>query len=205
MKFFFIVAILFIAINNYALDSLSVIKNLQIKFNTVQDFKSSFKQTINNSFDDSELTLSGTFYYKKKNKFKIDLKNILLVSDGISIWNFDKRLNRVVINKIDENQSFLNLDDIINNYPELCTSNLLKDNSDGKFYAVSLKPKNNNLEFESATLWIDKNYILTKIKILDSSGSEYFVELTNIKLNQNLSDAEFVFITPEACKVIDFR
>ncbi|MBU2493852.1 MAG: outer membrane lipoprotein carrier protein LolA [Bacteroidetes bacterium] len=205
MKLFFIVAILFIAINNYALDSLSVIKNLQNKFNTVQDFKSSFKQTTNKSFDDSELTLSGTFYYKKKNKFKIDLKNILLVSDGISIWNFDKRLNRVVINKIDENQSFLNLDDIINNYPELCTSNLLKENSDSKFYAVSLKPKNNNLEFESATLWIDKNYILTKIKILDSSGSEYFVELSNIKLNQNLSDAEFVFITPEACKVIDFR
>lgn len=39
----------------------------------------------------------------------------------------------------------------------------------------------------------------------DLTGSEYIVELTNIKLNQNLPEGEFTFAVPEGCKVIDFR
>lgn len=202
---FFIPVILLIALNCYAQDAQTVIKNLQDKFKTIEDFTSSFKQTTSGSFSESDLTLSGTFNYKKKNKFKVELKNIELISDSETIWNYDKRLNRVVINSVEENQAFLNLDDIINNYPEQCTPQLVKDSAENGFYVLILTPKNNKLEFESAKIWIDKNYILNKIEIKDAGGSEYFVELSNIKLNQNLQSNEFGFIVPEGCKVIDFR
>lgn len=70
----FLTAILLIAVNCYAQSAETVIKNLREKFKTVEDFKSSFKQTTNGSFSESGLTLSGNFSYKKKNKFKVELK-----------------------------------------------------------------------------------------------------------------------------------
>jgi len=95
----FLTAILFIAVNCYAQNAETVIKNLREKFKTIEDFKSSFKQTTSGSFSESGLTLSGNFSYKKKNKFKVELKNIELISNSNDIWNYDKRLNRVVRNK----------------------------------------------------------------------------------------------------------
>lgn len=201
----FLTAILLIAVNCYAQNAETVIENLREKFKTVQDFKSSFKQTTSGSFSESGLTLSGNFSYKKKNNFKVELKNIELISNGKNIWNYDKRLNRVVINKNEETNAFLNLDDIINNYPEQCKAELVKETGSEKLYVLKLTPKKNNLEFESAIIWIDKNYILNKIMFKDLTGSEYIVELTNIKLNQNLPEGEFTFAVPEGCKVIDFR
>ena len=198
-------AIMLIAVNCYAQNSETVIKNLREKFTTVEDFKSSFKQTTSGSFSESGLTLSGNFSYKKKNNFKVELKNIELISNGKNILNYDKRLKRVVINKNEETNAFLNLDDIINNYPEQCKVELVKETGSEKFYVLKLTPKKNNLEFESAIIWIDKNYILNKIMFKDLTGSEYIVELTNIKLNQNLPEGEFTFAVPEGCKVIDFR
>ena len=204
MKFFCIVFFL-AALNCYAQDAQTVVSNLQNKFKTIEDFTSIFKQTTKGSFADSSLTLTGKFDYKKKNKFKVELKNIELISNSETVWNYDKRLNRVVINSIDENQAFLNIDDIINNYPEQCIAELVKNSRQGEFYILNLTPKKNTLEFSSAKIWIDKNYILNKIEIKDFSGSVYFVELTNIKLNQKLSDSDFEFTVPEGCKVIDFR
>ena len=204
MKFFCTV-ILLTALNCYAQDARTVVSNLQNKFKTIEDFTSTFKQTTNGSFADSNLTLTGKFNYKKKNKFKVELKNIELISNSETIWNYDKRLNRVVINSIEENQAFLNLDDIINNYPEECSAELVKNSGENKFYILEMTPKNNKLEFSSAKIWIDKSYILNKIEIKDFSGSVYFVELTNIKLNQKLANSDFEFTIPEGCKIIDFR
>ena len=204
MKFFCIVIFL-TALNSYAQDAQTVVLNLQDKFQSIENFTSTFKQTTSGSFSDSNLSLNGKFNYKKKNKFKVELKNIELISNSETIWNYDKRLNRVVINSVAENQAFLNLDDIINNYPEQCSAELVKNSDEDKFYILNLIPKNNKLEFASAKIWIDKNFVLNKIEIKDSSGSVYFVELTNIKLNQKLSDSDFEFTVPEGCKVIDFR
>ncbi|KAB2846060.1 MAG: outer membrane lipoprotein carrier protein LolA, partial [Melioribacteraceae bacterium] len=164
---FFLTAILLFAVNCYAQTPETVIKNLREKFNTIQDFKSSFKQTTNGSFNESGLSLPGNFSYQKKNKFKVGLKNVELISDGKTIWNYDKRLNRVVINKSDESNAFLNLDDIINNYPEQCSAELVKETGSDKFYVLKLTPKRNTLEFEYANIWIDKNYILNKIIFKD--------------------------------------
>lgn len=202
---FLLTAILMFAVNCYAQTPETVIKNLREKFSTIQDFKSSFKQTTNGSFSESGLSLSGNFSYQKKNKFKVGLKNVELISNGKTIWNYDKRLNRVVINKSDEANAFLNLDDIINTYPEQCAAELVKETGSDNFFVLKLTPKKNNLEFESAVIWIDKNYILNKIMFRDLTDSEYIVELTNIKLNQNLPEGEFTFVVPEGCKVIDFR
>lgn len=202
----YILALIFLfALNCYAQDAQSVILSLQSKFSETKDFTSSFHQTTSGSIAESNLNLSGKFYYKKKNKFKVELKDVELISNGTTIWNYDRRLNRVVINRIEENQAFLNLDDIINNYPEQCETELLNNTKEKNFFIVRLIPKENNLQFESAKIWIDKNFILTKIEIMDASGSVYFVELTNIELNKNLSGNEFEFTVPEGCKVIDFR
>ena len=205
MRLLYFIAVYFFALNFYAQDAQTVIKKLQEKFNTIQDFNSSFKQTSDGNIADKNFVLAGKFNYKKKNKFNVELKDINLISNGHTIWNYDKKLNRVVINTVAENQSFLNLDDIIIEYPEQCGLQLVKDSENENFLVVKLVPNNNKLEFASAKIWIDKSYILNKIEIQDFSNSTYKVELTNIKINQNLHDNKFNFIVPEGCKVIDFR
>ena len=52
-----------------------VLAKLQHKFNNVSDFSSDFKESGKGS-------LSGKFYYKKKSKFRLELKTMNIASDG---------------------------------------------------------------------------------------------------------------------------
>ena len=82
MKSLIIIWLTVLSMNSFAQDAGTIIENLQLKFETISDFKSSFKQTAQGSFTDEGLILSGDFYYKKRNKFRVELEHVHLISDG---------------------------------------------------------------------------------------------------------------------------
>jgi outer membrane lipoprotein-sorting protein len=66
------------------------LKNVKDKFSTIKDFSAELKQGGKNQ------VFNGTIYYKKQNKFRIELKNMSIISDGSTIWNYNKKDNKVV-------------------------------------------------------------------------------------------------------------
>jgi chaperone LolA len=177
-----------------------VLKKVQTKYNSVEDFSADFKQSTGGN---SEREFAGKFFYKKTDKFKISFQNLVIVSNGETIWNFDKRLNRVVINSVENDPSSFSISRIIYDYPEQCSLNL-KDKS-GELDILVLVPKNSELAFAAAELAVDREGLIRRLEITDKMGNAYLFQMDNIETNKGLRDSIFEFYPPEGIRIIDLR
>ena len=177
------------------------IRELQEKFRSIKDFQADFNQASDNPNFNISQSLSGTFYYKSGNKFLIDLNNIKIVSNGNTIWNYDDRQKRTVINNLSDNSDIISLEKIVFDYPELCEVSIYKEDPN----KIIFVPRSNELNFERAIISLNKDKLLSRIKIIDISNAEIIFEFANYKINKNLPDEFFEFNIPEDTKVIDFR
>ena len=64
---------------------------IQERFNTLTDLSANFTQSINGSAN-----LTGKVYYKKEDKIRFELTNILIVSDGETNWNYNKKRTKLL-------------------------------------------------------------------------------------------------------------
>ena len=176
-----------------------LLKAVQDKFDMVEDLSADIMQST-----DGKKSLSGKIFYKDENKFYLELKNLNIVSNGSTVWNFNKKENKVIINEFDDSDpSALSINKIINEYPE--ESNITYQSSNGKDILVVAPKPGSDLNFEKAELWINKDKLVEKIIIERAASGDVVIELSNYQLNQDLSDAKFTFTPPEGSTVIDLR
>ncbi|OGU70335.1 MAG: hypothetical protein A2V93_11565 [Ignavibacteria bacterium RBG_16_34_14] len=174
-----------------------LLKSIQNKFQTINDLTVDVIQKSG-----GKEVLSGKLSYKKENRFHLDLKNNLIVSDGSTIWNFNKKENKVIINNVDESDpSFFSFSRIIYDYPDHC---YLTSEQNGEVLVLTPK-ENSDLNFSKAKLWISKDNLINKIILEGISAENIEVSFSNYKLNQNLEDLKFRFSPPEGSSIIDLR
>ncbi len=199
------IIILFLSQILYAQNGSSVIKNLQAKFNKISNLTADFSQDIIGSSGKKEMTIQGKFYYEKGNKFRVELKNILIVSNGKTLWNYNKKFNQVVIKKLNGDASNFMLQKFIFDYPKKSNVKLVKNNSLKKGYSVILTPLNKKFQFKSIQIWTNKTYTIKKIGIKNYNNVTINIQFDHIRLNSSLKDKLFNFKTPKGSKIIDFR
>lgn len=185
----------------------NVLGELQKEFKTINDFRANFTQNSSFSNQTKSSTLKGKLSYKKDNKFRIELNNSILVSDGKELWNFNKKENKVYINKLENEYSFFSLKNIILDYPQKSFVRYLgEENLNGKtFKIIQITPKEGELNFETIKLWYNKQVFIGKVEIIDSGGVKHQFELSGIKVNQKIPDSLFSFVPSEGSEVIDLR
>jgi len=176
----------------------NLLNSLQKKFNSASNFSAEFQQLTND-----KQNLVGKFYYKKENKIRLELKNLLIVSNGNTTWNYNEKENKVIINNYnDDDPSILSLNKIINDYPEECTIKEIQEKGINK---IILTPKTNNLNFKNAELYVNSQNFIDKVIIEDLNGNKITIIFSNYILNKNLSDSYFSFKSPKGTQVIDIR
>ena len=180
-----------------------VITKLQSKFATIQNLKSNFSQTIQSAQNTNSINFDGEFYYKKENSFSIILPKRNIISDGESIWNYDKTQNKVVISTFENENTTFSLNEIIYSYPKKCDLSVIKN--DGNIFIVKAVPNDSELSFKEAYLTINSNYILNKIEIIDFNNIKYTFKLFSIKINQKIDAEIFQFSPSNEVEVIDLR
>jgi len=180
-------------------NSSALLKEVQEKYASFNDFTAQFTQLVN-----GKAAAEGKIFYKRENKLRAELKNNTIVTNGETIWNYNTRDNKVIINTYDESDpSLISFDKILFDYPSKCILSTTKEN--GK-EALLLKPKKNSeLAFTSAKLFIDENGLVESILVEDSNTGNLNIKLSGYKWNQNLSNSKFTFFPPEGSKVIDLR
>jgi outer membrane lipoprotein-sorting protein len=171
---------------------------LQSKFKSLEDFSADFKQSTN-----AKSGLSGKIFYKKDKRFRMEIKNMVILTDGITSWNYNQRDNKVIISDYNEDdQTILSLDKLIFDYPSKCN---VSESNEANEAVVNLIPNNSSLNFTSAKIWLNDNSLIKEILIVDTNNAQILVEFTNYKLNQKIPANKFVFSVPEGCKIIDLR
>jgi len=195
---FLMILLLFLSLNLNAQDnSKQLLKSLQNKFETIKDLTADILQKSG-----GKDILSGKLSYKKENKFHFDLKNNLIVSDGLTIWNYNKKDKKLIINNIDETDpSLFSFKSIIYDYPSQCTISSEKEGE----VLVFVPKENSELNFSKAKLWINRDNLIDTIIIINKEAVDIEINFINYTLNQNLTDTKFKFTPPEVSVIIDLR
>jgi len=196
IKFFLIIYMLLIFPQTD--NSRTLLYEVQEKYNTIKDFSSDFIQSTGNGNINN-----GKFFYKADNKFRIEVKSRIIVSDGESTWTYTKKNNQVVISSSDDELNSFSIRDYLYEYPKQCTVNTY-ENEDGS-HTIILKPQTTGLEFKEVRLVINTNNLIQQIELYDLMNNNYKVILENKKLNQKIDDKLFTFDIPEGTRVIDLR
>ncbi len=194
-----IFSLVFMSISVFASNGAdSLMNSLQKRFNSLTDLTAEFIQTSN-----GKTNLSGTIFYKKENKLKIEFKNVTIISNGKTNWNYNKNQNKTIISSYDStNPSIFSISSFINDIPSECDVTLQTDNDST---VLVLIPKNNQLNFKEAKIWLTDSNLIDKIELTDANNIRMGIRFSHYKLNQGLSNSNFKFSPPKGSDIIDLR
>ncbi len=179
-------------------DAVKVLNDLQTKFDTIKDLSVDFTQTGN-----GKNKLTGMLVFKKENKLRIDTKNFIIVTDGTTSWNYNKKQNKVIISNYDENDpGVFSINELVYELPAESDIELSIDNGQN---VLTLTPNSYEYSFNSVKLWLSEDNLISRVLLYEAAIGKVEVKFSNYQLNQNLKDSEFLFIPPEGSRIIDIR
>jgi len=179
-------------------DAKTLLKNIQDKFDSINDLSAEITQLVN-----GRANLQGKVHFKKENHLRFEFKDVLIVSNGETSWNYNQKQNKVIITNYDtEGNKILSIRQMIYEYPDECE--LSTYGSEGE-RVLQLVPKDNSLSFNSAELFINNDNLISKIKVDDPATGLIQVNISNYQLNKNIPDSYFSFSPPEGSQVLDLR
>jgi len=186
----------------------NIIEKISKKYETIIDATLEFSQTIRLGIMKREQSFEGTLTMKREKKYRIELEQQTIVTNGITVWSYSKPNQQVLIDSVKDDPKNFTPEKILLHAPENYYSTLLKkEQLDGKqMNVVKLTPKDDRSFISTMKLWIDAtDSLIKKAEITDvnENFTQYIVK--KISLNKNINDSTFTFSIPENIEVIDLR
>jgi chaperone LolA len=198
--------ILLIVLNNFfQTNPQQIISEVQKKYSGINDLKAILIQTVESSVTSEPQLIKAELYFKKANNFRIEFKNQLIISNGITTWNYSKIAKRVVITNYEEN--FFSPQVLLFNLPSRSISKFEgMEKLDGEeHFVISFSPKGPDFNFKALKVWFSRNYLIIKVEAEDWAQNKYSFMFTDLKINSNLDDNLFNFTLPGGVKIVDLR
>ncbi|MBM4174896.1 MAG: outer membrane lipoprotein carrier protein LolA [Ignavibacteria bacterium] len=198
--------ILILLFNNpFQTNPQQIISEVQKKYSAINDLRAVLTQSVESSVTSEPQKVKADLYFKKENNYRIEFKNQLVISNGITSWNYSKPAKRVVITNYEEN--FFSPQTLLFNLPAKSSSKFEGiEKLDGEEHSIiSFSPKGSDFSFKNLKVWISKNYLIKKVEAEDWAQNKYSFMFLEIKINTNLSANLFEFTSPSGVKVIDIR
>lgn len=177
----------------------SLLKKVQNKFNSIKDISADFVQQTN-----GRESLKGKIKFKQKDKIRIELRNIIIVSDGKTNWNYNKKRNKIIISSVDkENPSVFSLRKFIEEYPQL--SNVSEKREKNTFILKIVPKKDSGLNFNYTELYFNTAYQIKEIFIKGAEYGSIMIMFINYKENNGFKDSIFKITPSKGTETIDLR
>jgi outer membrane lipoprotein carrier protein len=192
----------------FAQSGKEIIESLRKKYASIDDAVVKFEQTVKYGVSKFEQSFSGTFYFKKKNKYRIETDQQIVVTDGVTSWLYSKVNNQVIIDKYREDKDISSPEKFLLSISDEYIPVILRtERNDGKkVYILKLTPRDENSSIESAKIWVVEGDLqITRVEITDISGTVTTYSVKSIKINSGVEDSIFKFSIPSGVKVVDLR
>ena len=189
-------------------DAISLLKHLEKKYDSVKDATVSFTQHVQFGVTKAEQKFSGTIVIKKGNKYRLELEDQTIVTDGKSLWSYSKSTQQVFIDTYKENPHNLSPDKIFVNVPEKYTATFInKENLQGKEASIlKLIPRDRKMNIQWMKVWVNTDEeLMRRIQVLDISDNLTTYDVEEVKFNIGVKDSQFQFEAPHGVEVIDLR
>lgn len=179
-----------------------IAKKVEEKYNTIKDMKGTM--VIITDFHGKKKVEEIEFAMKKPGKFWQEGNNYTIVSNGKTMWIYDKSRNEVIKVSLPEKRPKFDYGEIVKDLLKRNEVKLLgSDKVDGRdCYVIEVIPKNKTFYVEQK-LWIDKEYWYP-LKIEINYGEfNSTIEYKDVKFNTGIPDSFFEFKPPKGAKVVE--
>jgi chaperone LolA len=193
----------------YATDTAEeVLERVRDRYDDITDARLYFTQMVTMTIAGIEQKVSGTLYLKKSNRYRLELPERTVVTDGTTVWSYSVPNKQVLIDRFKLTPGSLTPEQILTGAPEDFTSTLLEPEriGDSKALVVKLIPRNDASLIKSLKLWIDdQSWLIRKVELIDvnEKKTEYLVR--DIKTNTGLPDSLFTYRIPAGVETVDLR
>lgn len=180
---------------------------LSLFLSRVQTMESDFRQTLFDTQGTELESVTGVFFLSRPDKFRWDYQEPYqqtIVTDGQSLWLYDKDLEQVSI----KDMSVIVKDmpvTILSDYEDVKRHFVIKDI--GQMYELSwteLIPKHEKSQYRSIRLGFDKGRMVVML-IIDNFDQLTRIDFIKEVFNKKLDDSVFSFQPPEGVDIIDVR
>lgn len=200
-QLWFIVGLLFMIYsqNSYAQNDAAakaLLTKVSQKYNTYKTIQANFSLLIKQASGGSH-TDAGTLYLDKaNNKYQVNTKNQVLISDAKTQWNIMKAEKEVEISEASNSTNEINATNIFSFYTtgfKYTLTNAEKVNG-LTLNVVNLTPVDSKKNYSKIKLRINKaTNLIYDTTIFDKSGNRYTYTLASQQGNKALSENLFVF------------
>lgn len=185
-----------------------IVKKLEKRYDSIRDASIIFTQSIEFGVTKAKQTFDGIFIMKKGNKYRIEMEQQTIVTDGKSVWMFNNLNNQLLIDKYKEDPASFPPDKVLVNVPMNYNAVLLGNEKidDKEVSIVKFTPKNEKLKIKWMKVWIeDEQWLMKKIQILDAGNNLITYLVKEVKINTGIPESQFQYTAPEDVEVIDLR
>lgn len=189
-----------------------ILDKIRKKYEGYKTLEAAFSLAIEVPGQDKE-TQKGTIAQDDK-KFRLEMDQQVIVSDGATTWVYLKKNNEVQINDADPNDTengFLTPKDLLKRYQkgDYLYSVTEKTTENGKVLTqIEFKPTDKNSEYSKLRISIDeKAGAIQSIKAFGKDGSRYTFSISKLTPNKQFAADHFTFNTKNypGVKVEDLR
>ena len=187
-----------------------ILDAVSTKFKTYKSPQATFTYKVENAQGKALSTKKGTVTMKG-NKYKVKMDGMEIISDGKTVWNYDKAANEVTINNVDASGSAMTPQKLLTNFYDkdfLYKLNGEKKEGKKQVQEIELTPTDKTRPFHKVYLMDDKNAkSLYSAKFLEKSGGRYSYTITDMKSSASVSDKDFTFDKSKypGVEVVDLR
>ncbi len=186
-------------------DLSGIVSKLQQRYDGITAISADFTQEVSLNIQGKPQVSEGTVFLKKPGKMKwlyTSPTRDELVSNGKTIWVFERDLNQVIERPLEGNSSLAT--DFLTGVGNLRRDfeiTLAREN--GGIYRLGLIPLEPQPNVKKFYMELDKTkFIVVKTIVEDYFGNVTTVSFRNIKLNGPVEDSFFEFSPPKGATVV---
>ena len=210
LNIFIILALLFAGQtdSHAAMKAKDVVKKVKKAYKKHNNLAVEFKQVFTWKLAGSTRETKGKLFIKDNKKYRIEMPEQTIVTDGKTIWQYSKANNQVLIDKMKKNDEDQLPSKLLFRYSEEYDADLVgSENLNGiPCYVLRLTSKTGDNFIQQMKTWIDKaSWLTRKIENQDINGNLNTYIIQAITTNIKLDDHRFIFKTPAGVEEVDLR
>ena len=176
------------------------------KYRSIKDLSMNFTKTLKSEIFEAQKKTKGKMYLKNPDKFRIETKDEIIVTDGKSLWTYSEQNEQVIKSRLDKSRNIFKPNQYLSNFRKEYDAKLTGEETIEKVkcHVLTLTPKKKGLFIARMKIWVDKKNLLAKrIKYTDINDNQITLLFDHVKTNKNIKDTKFIFKAPEGVEELD--
>ena len=185
-----------------------ILAEVRERYEDIDDAEILFSQKVTFSKTGLEQENSGRLLMKKENRYRLELNDQTVVTDGATVWSYSQSTGQLIIDVFKTDERFLTPEKVLTGAPDDFSATVLDRERSGKTTLAVLKltPRDDDSFITSLKLWVDEDtWLIRRAEILEFSGKKTTYTIKELNTNVGLPADTFSFTPPEGAEVVDLR